>query len=192
MLLPARALGCRLLAAALFFHRRFFRRWLLREHRLCGRLYGVGCRNPVPRRSAGFAGGSSLRTLRLLTTGRDERRGRDQRPRSRRSPGLSPRRGTRTASIASLGRIALVMVERYANRFDAVSLTFVEVAAGCLVFLVIAVAGLPCSPATGWVPLARRLRRDLRRNPDRGAAGRGNAEARRHGQHTIGVVRVGR
>jgi hypothetical protein len=35
------------------------------------------------------------------------------------------------------------MVERYANRFDAVSLTFVEVAAGCLVFLVIAVAGLP-------------------------------------------------
>jgi hypothetical protein len=35
------------------------------------------------------------------------------------------------------------MVERYANRFDAVSLTFVEVAAACLVFLVIAVAGLP-------------------------------------------------
>jgi hypothetical protein len=28
------------------------------------RSWRVGCRNPVPRRSAGFAGGSSLRTLR--------------------------------------------------------------------------------------------------------------------------------
>jgi hypothetical protein len=84
------------------------------------------------------------------------------------------------------------MVERYANRFDAVSLTFVEVAAACLVFLVIAVAGLPVRRQPAGCPLARRLRRDLRRNPDHGAAGRGNAEARRHGQHTIGAVRVGR
>jgi drug/metabolite transporter (DMT)-like permease len=41
---------------------------------------------------------------------------------------------------AAAQALQIVMVERYANRFDAVALTFVEVAAACAVFLVLAVA----------------------------------------------------
>jgi drug/metabolite transporter (DMT)-like permease len=40
---------------------------------------------------------------------------------------------------AAAQALQIVMVERYANRFDAVALTFVEVAAACLVFLAIAI-----------------------------------------------------
>ena len=36
--------------------------------------------------------------------------------------------------------LQIVMVERYANRFDALALTFVEVAVACLVFGAIALA----------------------------------------------------
>jgi len=41
---------------------------------------------------------------------------------------------------AAAQALQIVMVERYANRFDAVALTFVEVAAACLVFLTIAIS----------------------------------------------------
>jgi drug/metabolite transporter (DMT)-like permease len=41
---------------------------------------------------------------------------------------------------AAAQALQIVMVERYANRFDAVALTFVEVAAACAIFLTLAVA----------------------------------------------------
>jgi drug/metabolite transporter (DMT)-like permease len=41
---------------------------------------------------------------------------------------------------AAAQALQIVMVERYANRFDAVALTFVEVAAACVGFLAIAIA----------------------------------------------------
>ena len=60
--------------------------------------------------------------------------------------------------LASTGAQALqiVMVERYANQFDAVALTFVEVAAACVVFLAIAIARGDLSVprgATVWAAL---------------------------------------
>ena len=60
--------------------------------------------------------------------------------------------------LASTGAQALqiVMVERYANQFDAVALTFVEVAAACVVFLTIAIARGDLSVprgATVWAAL---------------------------------------
>jgi drug/metabolite transporter (DMT)-like permease len=57
---------------------------------------------------------------------------------------------------AAAQALQIVMVERYANRFDAVALTFVEVAVACLVFLAIAVAlGQLSVPrvATVWAAL---------------------------------------
>ena len=60
--------------------------------------------------------------------------------------------------LASTGAQALqiVMVERYANRFDAVALTFVEVGVACVVFLAIAVARADLSVPQGttvWAAL---------------------------------------
>ena len=52
--------------------------------------------------------------------------------------------------------LQIVMVERYANRFDAVALTFVEVAGACVIFLLIAVARGDLSVphgATVWAAL---------------------------------------
>ena len=46
--------------------------------------------------------------------------------------------------------LQIVMVERYANRYDAVALTFVEMATCCLGFLVIAVALSDLSVPHGW------------------------------------------
>ncbi len=46
--------------------------------------------------------------------------------------------------------LQIVMVERYANRYDAVALTFVEMATCCLGFLVIAVALGDLSVPHGW------------------------------------------
>jgi drug/metabolite transporter (DMT)-like permease len=46
--------------------------------------------------------------------------------------------------------LQIVMVERYANRFDAIALTFVEMATCCVGFLVIAVALGELSVPHGW------------------------------------------
>jgi drug/metabolite transporter (DMT)-like permease len=46
--------------------------------------------------------------------------------------------------------LQIVMVERYANRYDAIALTFVEMATCCLGFLVIAVALGDLSVPHGW------------------------------------------
>ncbi len=46
--------------------------------------------------------------------------------------------------------LQIVMVERYANRYDAIALTFVEMATCCLGFLVIAVALGDLSLPHGW------------------------------------------